>query len=119
MSVHLHVRSACTLLDATMSVEQIVKRARSLGYHSVALTDANCMHGAMDFYHICKKEGIHPVFGLECSFLWKNQKVSCVLLAEDVTLDEEVLSTAKAKGINILSTPLAAFEAAVKISGMI
>ncbi len=45
--------------------------------------------------------------------------VSCVLLAEDVTLDEEVLSTAKAKGINILSTPLAAFEAAVKISGMI
>lgn len=44
--------------------------------------------------------------------------VSCVLLAEDVTLDDEVLNTAKAKGINILSTPLAAYEAAVKISGM-
>jgi len=45
--------------------------------------------------------------------------VSCVLLAEDVTLDEEILATAKEKGINIISTPLAAYEAAVKISGMI
>lgn len=45
--------------------------------------------------------------------------VSCVLLAEDVTLDNDVLATAKEKGINILSTSLAAYEAAVKISGMI
>ena len=45
--------------------------------------------------------------------------VSCVLLAENVTLDDEVLNTAKAKGINILSTPLAAYDAAVRISGMI
>lgn len=45
--------------------------------------------------------------------------VSCVLLAEDVTLDPDVLATAKEKGINILSTSLAIFEAAVKISGMI
>lgn len=45
--------------------------------------------------------------------------VSCVLLAEDVSLDDEVLNTAKQKGINILSTPLAAFETAVQISGMI
>lgn len=45
--------------------------------------------------------------------------VSCVLLAEDVTLDSEVLDTAKEKGINILSTPLAAYEAAITISGMI
>ena len=45
--------------------------------------------------------------------------VSCVLLAEDVTLDNEVLSTAKQKGINILSTPMSAYDAAIKFSGMI
>ncbi len=45
--------------------------------------------------------------------------VSCVLLAEDVTLDSELLDTAKAKGINVLSTTLAAYEAAIKVSGMI
>ena len=45
--------------------------------------------------------------------------VSCVLLAEDVTLQDDVLNTAKDKGINILSTPLAAYEAAIKVSGVI
>lgn len=45
--------------------------------------------------------------------------VSCVLLAEDVTLDDDVLSTAKQKGINILSTPMSAYDAAIKLSGMI
>ncbi len=44
--------------------------------------------------------------------------VSCVLLAEDVTLGEDLLNTAKEKGINILSTSLAAYEAAIKLSGM-
>lgn len=45
--------------------------------------------------------------------------VSCVLLAEEVTLDQEVLDTAKQKGINILSTPLSAYDAAVKLSGIL
>ena len=83
MSVHLHVRSAYTLLNSTLSVQQIVKRARSLGYQSIALTDENSMHGAMEFYHLCQKEGIKPVFGLECTFLWKQIPVSCVLLAKN------------------------------------
>ncbi len=45
--------------------------------------------------------------------------VSCVLLAENVTLDNEVLTTAKTKGINVLSTNIATYEAAIKVSGMI
>ncbi len=45
--------------------------------------------------------------------------VSCVLLAEDVTLESDVLNTAKEKGINILSTALAAYDAAIKVSGTI
>ena len=45
--------------------------------------------------------------------------ISCVLLAEDVTLDSDVLNTAKEKGINILGTSLAAYEAAIKVSGVI
>ena len=45
--------------------------------------------------------------------------VSCVLLAEDVTLDNEVLDTAKAKVINVLSTSLSAYDAALKVAGTI
>ena len=44
--------------------------------------------------------------------------VSCVVLAEDVTLDSDVLATAEQKGINVLSTPLSAYDAAVLLSGM-
>lgn len=45
--------------------------------------------------------------------------VSCVLLAEDVVLDDQVLSTARQKGVNILSTPMSAYDAAIKLSGII
>lgn len=45
--------------------------------------------------------------------------VACVLLTEGVTLQEDVLNTARQKGINILSTDLPSFEAAVKIHGMV
>ncbi len=42
--------------------------------------------------------------------------VSLVILAEDVTPDENVLQTAQTKNVNIARTSLPAFEAAVKIS---
>ena len=43
--------------------------------------------------------------------------VSCVVLTEGVTLPDDVLATAKQKGINVLSTELTTFEAAVCVSG--
>ena len=44
---------------------------------------------------------------------------ACIILAEDVALDETVKNTAEAKGINVLSTKLSAYEAAVVLSGLI
>lgn len=37
--------------------------------------------------------------------------VSCIILAEGVTMDEDVLNTATAKGINVLSTDESAYQA--------
>ena len=45
--------------------------------------------------------------------------VSCVVLTEGVTLSPEVLDTAKQKGVNILSTELTTFDAAVFVSGSV
>ena len=42
--------------------------------------------------------------------------VSCILLAEGVTLDDEVKLVAEGKGVNVLRTPLSAYDAAVLIS---
>ena len=41
---------------------------------------------------------------------------SCILLAEGVRPDENAFEAAKSKGVNILSTKLSAYEAAILIS---
>lgn len=46
-------------------------------------------------------------------------ETSCILLAEDVVPDEELIDVATAKGVNILSTPLSAYKAALKLSEII
>ena len=45
--------------------------------------------------------------------------VSCVVLAEGVKIDPEITSTAEAKGVNVLSSALSAYEIAKLISGMV
>ena len=42
--------------------------------------------------------------------------VSCVVLAEGVTLDEGLTKTAEEKGINVLVSPLPAYETSLGIS---
>ena len=42
--------------------------------------------------------------------------ISCIVLAEGVMPDEDMLRTANNKGVNILSTDLSAYEAAIEIS---
>ncbi len=42
--------------------------------------------------------------------------VSCIILAEGVTLEDDVVATAKDKGINIISSPLGAYEIAVSLA---
>ena len=42
--------------------------------------------------------------------------VSCILLCEGVTLEESVKNTAEAKGVNIFSTDMTAYEAAKKLA---
>lgn len=44
---------------------------------------------------------------------------ACVILAEGVTLEDDVKATAVAKGINVITTKLSAYEAAVKLSQLL
>ena len=44
---------------------------------------------------------------------------SCILLADGVVPEEDVLDTASQKGVNILSSELSAYELAKKISGLV
>ncbi|MBE6585751.1 MAG: hypothetical protein E7645_04390 [Ruminococcaceae bacterium] len=42
--------------------------------------------------------------------------VSCIILAEGVTLEEQVKNTAEAKGVNILATDKTAYELAAALA---
>ncbi len=63
--VHLHNHSHYSLLDALPKVDELVGRAKKLGYTALALTDHGNMYGAIEFYEACQKEGIKPIIGVE------------------------------------------------------
>ncbi|MBO4694134.1 MAG: hypothetical protein J5659_07085 [Clostridia bacterium] len=45
--------------------------------------------------------------------------VACVILAEDVCLDDEIVNTAKSKGVNVLKSSLSAYETAILLTDKI
>lgn len=83
MSVHLHVRSAYTLLNSTLRIQDIVSMAKQYGFKSVALCDKRVMHGAMAFYHETKKQGIHGIYGMECDCVMDETSFNFILLAKN------------------------------------
>ncbi len=69
----LHVHS--TFSDGKGTPEEIVKKAKSLGLTTLALTDHNTFDGIRDFLAACEAEGIHGIAGSEISTLYKGQEV--------------------------------------------
>ena len=63
--VHLHVHTEYSLLDGFCRIDQIAKKAKSMGQNAIAITDHGVMYGAVAFYRACQKEGIKPIIGCE------------------------------------------------------
>lgn len=63
--MYLNVHSYYSLRYGTMSPEELVRKAAELKIPALALTDINTSMGIPDFVKACKKEGIHPVAGIE------------------------------------------------------
>lgn len=82
--VHLHVHSEFSLLDGLGRVNDLVKQAASLGQKAMALTDHGTMHGVIDFFRACKKEGIKPIVGVE-AYLTRHGRP---MEGRDATLDK-------------------------------
>ena len=43
--------------------------AKKLGYQKLALTDEGVLHGAIEFYNLCRSKNIEPIIG--CVFQYK------------------------------------------------
>lgn len=62
---HLHVHSHYSLLDGLAKIEELVNRAKELGYEALALTDHGAMYGIPEFYKKMKEAGLKPILGVE------------------------------------------------------
>lgn len=80
MPVQLCVRSHYSLLNGTMSVEELVITAKERGYHSLALTEHRVMFSALEFANVSLKHGIKPIYGLEVRI----DAYSSLLLAKNI-----------------------------------
>src|SRR4030042_5130994 len=63
--IALHAHSNFSFLDGASHIEELVLRARDLGYESLALTDHDGLHGAMEFARCAKAWGLRPITGAE------------------------------------------------------
>jgi len=62
---HLHCHTHYSLLDGANRVPELIKQVKNLGMNSCAITDHGNLYGSLEFYQVCKKEGINPVLGYE------------------------------------------------------
>ena len=58
---HLHVHSEFSLLDGLGRIHDLVGQASSLGFDSLALTDHDGLHGAMEMAQALKPLGVRPI----------------------------------------------------------
>jgi DNA polymerase-3 subunit alpha len=63
--VHLHLHSAYSLLQSTIRLPQLVKRAREYRLPALAITDHGNLLGCIEFYELAYSNGIKPIIGCE------------------------------------------------------
>jgi DNA polymerase-3 subunit alpha/error-prone DNA polymerase len=61
LGLHTHY----SLLRSTISCDALCKRAKILGYNTIALTDSNNLYGLWNFINACKRYEIRPIIGAE------------------------------------------------------
>src|SRR3990170_7628989 len=61
----LHCHSNFSFLEGASHIEELVLRARELGYEALALTDHDGLHGAMEFAQCAHAWGLRPITGAE------------------------------------------------------
>ncbi|MEB3101414.1 DNA polymerase III subunit alpha [Ferviditalea candida] len=63
--VHLHVHTEYSFPEAACRLEELIHQAKEWGMTSLAVTDKGGIHGAIRFYDLARKYGIHPIIGCE------------------------------------------------------
>jgi DNA polymerase-3 subunit alpha len=63
--VHLHLHTEYSLLDGSIRMKELMKRAAEFKMPAVAITDHGNLFGAIEFYQEATEAGIKPIIGCE------------------------------------------------------
>ncbi|MDN6731055.1 MAG: DNA polymerase III subunit alpha, partial [Atopostipes suicloacalis] len=84
--VQLEVTSTNTLMQSTLTVQELVENAKNKGYKAIALTDHNVMYGAIEFYEAARENDLKPIIGLKLdvqAYMGKESYYPLILLAKN------------------------------------
>ena len=88
--MYLNCHSFHSLRYGTMSVENLVQKAKSLGIKQLVLTDINAVTAIYDFKKQCEEAGIKPIAGME---IRKENKLLYIAIAKEFSGIGEVNRT--------------------------
>jgi DNA polymerase III subunit alpha len=63
--IHLHVHTQYSLLDGTIRLDPLFRKAKEYKMHALAMTDHGNLFGVVDFYQHAQRYGIKPIIGCE------------------------------------------------------
>jgi DNA polymerase III subunit alpha len=63
--VHLHLHTEYSLLDGSIRMKELMKKAAEFKMPAVAMTDHGNLFGAIEFYQEAQRAGIKPIIGCE------------------------------------------------------
>jgi DNA polymerase-3 subunit alpha len=78
----LQTTTAYSLLQSTIRIDTYIQQAKELGYDSIAITDKDVLHGVVEFYQKCKKEGLHPIIGINLTYKYQETEYELLLYAK-------------------------------------
>lgn len=81
---HLQVHSGYSLMESTITIEKLLKKAAELQFEAIALTDEHVLYGAVSFYKACQRYGIKPIIGMTVyTTVPEEENQTCILLAKN------------------------------------
>ncbi|MFZ3576312.1 DNA polymerase III subunit alpha [Virgibacillus sp. DJP39] len=81
---HLQVKSGYSLMESTITIDKLVKKAADHGFRALALTDDHVLYGAIPFYKACVDHGVKPIIGMNVIVLDEDtDQIPCLLLAKN------------------------------------
>ena len=75
----LYTKTEYSMLNNTIKLLDLIKKAKEYGYQALSITDPN-MHGVYKFYELCRENNIKPIIGLEAVIESKFSVVTKILL---------------------------------------